>query len=359
MSAQKKFTQKTIVVLCGGKSAEAEVSLVSGRAVFAALQAQGYRAERVELTEDRLPQGLSAEHVVVFPAMHGGYGEGGNLQRDLDALGIHYAGSDAAASALCMDKAATKNRIGKGSGFHVARSVAFTTAKRHPAAMLWAALGKGETAETEANAAENDPRGSRDSAVAADAEVSGKKQDKAAVRAVLKPRSGGSSVGLFLLDSAEELQSVLETLPQGEWLLERRILGREMTIGVLGGTAQAIVEIVPEGGVYDFTRKYRGGSTQYLFPAPLPPALAAEIATSAERVCAACGCRDFARVDFILDESGRAFFLEVNTLPGLTPTSLLPKSASVGGLDFNALVERMLSPALARAGWSKPQVLKN
>lgn len=328
MNANPQADPKTIVVLCGGKSSEAEVSLVSGRAVSAALEALGLRVQRVELTEDRVPETLSAQSAVVFPAMHGGYGEGGALQRDLDALGIAYAGSDAAASTLCMDKVATKNRVRSGSGFHIAPSIAFTTQKPRPAAMLWAALGE-----------------------AGDSEAGG-----SAIRAVLKPRSGGSSVGLFMLDSAAELEQVLDTLPEGEWLLERRVCGREMTIGVLNGKAQAIVEIVPEGGVYDFTRKYRAGSTNYIFPAPVEPALAAEIAAMAQRAFDACGCRDFARIDFILDEQGRVFFLEVNTLPGLTPTSLLPKSASVGGLGFNALIEQMVLPALARAGWTREEV---
>lgn len=359
MSNTQQLEPRTIVVLCGGKSSEAEVSLVSGRAVSAALEALGFRTRRIELVEDCVPAGLSGQNTIVFPAMHGGYGEGGQLQRDLDALGIAYAGSGAAASTLCMDKAATKNRIGSGSGFYVPRSIAFSNAGRHPAAMLWAALGNGGDSgahDTGATGAAATSGGLNKAAPATGTDSQLQNRQAISQKAVLKPRSGGSSVGLFLLDSAAELEPVLVTLPQGEWLLEQRIIGREMTIGVLNGKAQAIVEIVPEGGIYDFTHKYRSGSTRFLFPAPVSPEIAQQIATSAERVCAVCGCRDFARIDFILDEQGRAFFLEINTLPGLTPTSLLPKSASVCGLDFNALIEQMLLPALARAGWAREEV---
>lgn len=363
MNTQQHFKAKTIVVLCGGKSSEAEVSLVSGRAVATALAALGYRVERIELTEDRLPENLTPQTTVVFPALHGGYGEGGDLQAELEAAGIAYAGSDKIASKLCMDKVATKNRIATSSGFHVAKSVAFTTEKVRPAAILWAALDPAEPAQAETTGAAEAVAPSRQAkrakaAAGIDAEAESLRSKAQPRAAVLKPRSGGSSVGLFLPCCVEELEQVLDTLPAGEWLLERRIAGREMTIGVLGGKAQAIVEIVPEGGVYDFTRKYCSGATNYLFPAPLAEGLATEIKAMAERVFALCGCRDFARIDFILDAQDRPHFLEINTLPGLTPTSLLPKSASVGGFDFNALIEQMILPALARAGWQRAEVLR-
>lgn len=356
MSETEKYTDKTVVVLCGGTSSEAEVSLVSGRAVAAALEALGVRSELVRLDADALPAGLSADRTIVFPALHGGYGEGGALQRDLEAAGIAYVGSDAQSSELCMDKVAAKRRVG-GSGFALAASVAFTTARAHPAPMLWAALGESGAhapAQTSSSASASAPAASGGGAVGGSSAAA---QPAHAGGAVLKPRSGGSSVGLFLLDNVAELEQVLPALDAGEWLLEGRVFGREMTIGVLGGKAQAIVEIVPEGGVYDFTRKYRAGSTRYLFPAPLEPELTAQIAEAAERAFALCGCRDFGRIDFILDAQGRVFFLEVNTLPGLTPTSLLPKSASALGLDFNALIRRMLEPALQRANWRWDEIL--
>lgn len=348
---QTQFKQKTIVVLCGGTSDEAEVSLISGRAVAEALERLGYRVARVELAAEALPQGLNPQTTLVFPALHGGYGEGGGLQRDLEAAGIAYAGSDAAASTLCMDKVATKRRI-SGTGFAVAASIAFKAEKPRPAQILWAALAQ-PTADDDA-VAEAEQTAAAPAAGKAGVPLSG----TASSAAVLKPRSGGSSVGLFFVDNAQELEQVLPSLPAGEWLLERRIVGREMTLGILDGKAQAIVEIVPEGGVYDFTRKYRAGSTQYLVPASVDEALRARIAAAGESVFAACGCRDFARIDFILDTQGRPYFLEINTLPGLTPTSLLPKSAKALGLDFDALIERMLQPAFVRGGWARQAFLK-
>jgi D-alanine-D-alanine ligase len=131
-------------------------------------------------------------------------------------------------------------------------------------------------------------------------------------------------------------------------MVERRIEGRELSVGILGGSAMGIVEIRPASGVYDYASKYTKGMTEYLAPAPLDGPLSETIRAAAETAFAACGCRDYARVDFMLSEQGEPFLLEINTLPGMKETSLLPMSARCAGLDFTALVKEMVSPAVER-----------
>ena len=165
---------------------------------------------------------------------------------------------------------------------------------------------------------------------------------------VVKPNNEGSSVGLALVATRAELAAKLASITSGNWLIEQRIIGRELSIGVLGGKAMGVVEIRPKSGVYDFTSKYTKGMTEYFAPAPLEPALTAAAQSAAESAFAACGCRDYARVDFMLSAQNSLYLLEINTLPGMKETSLLPMSARCAGLDFSGLVRELVSPALAR-----------
>jgi D-alanine-D-alanine ligase len=130
--------------------------------------------------------------------------------------------------------------------------------------------------------------------------------------------------------------------------VERRIVGRELSVGVLGGQAMGVVEIRPKSGVYDFTSKYTKGMTEYFAPAPLDAELTAQVQRAAETAFAACGCRDYARVDFMLSAENELYLLEINTLPGMKETSLLPMSARCAGMDFTAWVRTLVSPALER-----------
>lgn len=296
-----------IKVLCGGVSPEASVSRVSGRSLAEAL-GWHFPVELVDLSENVLPSDLDPETAVVFPAMHGDFGEDGRLQSMLETKGFAYAGSGPTASALCMDKAAAKRMVAD-SGFSFARDRVFETVSLPDAAELIADLGPS---------------------------------------LVIKPLDKGSSVGLHLLEKDDNLAALLSGLPPGNWIAEERIKGREMTVGILHGRAMGIVEIVPTGGVYDYQHKYTAGATEYRFPAEVEPTLAEKIRGYAENAFRACGCRDFGRVDFILAEGGRPYFLEINTIPGLTPTSLLPKSASCCGYDFIALAREMVLPAIER-----------
>jgi D-alanine-D-alanine ligase and related ATP-grasp enzymes len=302
-----------ITVLAGGVSSEREVSLGSGAASASAL-ARLWPTRLIDVKTAALPAGLDPSRDVVFSTLHGTFGEDGGMQRLLDAAGVVYAGCDAASSALTMDKAATK-RAAAAAGVRVAPDRTFT-------------IGPGP----------DDPRPSADELIA----------DLGSERVVLKPNDQGSSVGLALPGDRAELVAALATLAPGNWIAEPRLVGRELSVGVLGGKAMGVVEIRPRSGVYDFASKYTKGATEYLAPAPLADAVTAEVRAAAEKAFAACGCRDYARVDFILVSESVFFLLEINTLPGMKETSLLPMSARCAGLDFTGLVGELVSPAVRR-----------
>ena len=295
-----------IVVLCGGLSSEREVSLRSGKAVSSALPG----SRLVELATDALPGWLDGAKHVVLPVLHGGWGEDGGVQAEMEARGIAFAGCPSVASRLCMDKVATKAAM-RGAGVPAVPEIAFAGAAKPTAAALVAALGE---------------------------------------HLVIKPSDQGSSVGLYMLEGEAAVAKALAGIPAtGRWMAERRLRGREMSVGLLDGRPMGLVEIVALTGVYDYQTKYTKGASEYRFPAPVGPELTAAIGEAAARLFAACGCRDFARADVFLEPDGRFYFLEINTMPGMTETSLMPKSASCAGLDFPALVRRMAAPALARA----------
>jgi D-alanine-D-alanine ligase len=297
-----------VAVLAGGTSAEREVSLGSGQACAAALS-RSFPTRLFRVDRDELPAGLDPQRHVAFSTLHGTFGEDGGMQRLLEAAGVAYAGSDAAASALAMDKARTKAAVA-ARGVRSPDGEVFPGARPPEAADLCGRLGE---------------------------------------EIVLKPNAEGSSVGLALVSGRAELAAALGRLRSGVWLAERRIRGRELSVGILGGRALAIVEIRPLGGVYDYASKYTKGRSEYLLPAPLEAGVAAAVRGAAEAAFAACGCRDYARADFILSADNQPFFLEINTLPGMKETSLLPMSARGAGLDFIALVREMVTPAIARS----------
>ena len=171
--------------------------------------------------------------------------------------------------------------------------------------------------------------------------------DRLGTSLVLKPVASGSSDGLSFTNHRSELGVALSQIHSGRWLAERRITGRELTVGLLDGKALGVVEIVSESGIYDYAAKYTTGTTDYQYPAKIGAYTTSRIEAEAEKIFAACDCRDFARVDFLLEDE-TPYFLEINTLPGLTESSLFPKSAACRGYDFVSLVEAMLAGALAR-----------
>lgn len=298
-----------IAVILGGCSSERDVSLRSGRAVADALRARGYLVREIDLVREELPEGLDADRDLVFPVLHGGFGENGGIQALLERAGFACVGCDSRSSARCMDKLATKRAV---------------AAAGVPVAADWVLTDNHQAQDAEAIVA------------------------KLGASIVAKPSGEGSSVGLAFCEGVDDLREFLARPRRGVWLLERRVRGHELTCGVLDGMAMGVVEIAPTSGVYDYASKYTPGSTTYLFPAPIPEDSTLAVRRYSELAFDACGCRDFARADFLLPDGGDPVFLEINTLPGMTATSLLPKSASCIGLSFEALVERMLTPALTR-----------
>ncbi len=296
-----------MVVLYGGVSSEREVSLGSGKACAAAL-ARAWPTRLIDVREAALPGGLDPDRDLVFSTLHGTFGEDGGMQRLLESAGIIYAGCDAESSALTFDKERTKQTVGE-AGVHVIPGFVFSAESAPSADDIAARLG---------------------------------------ASVVIKPCAGGSSVGLHLCDTPAEIESALATLSPGEWLVEQRIRGREITVGILHGRALPVVEIAPKSGVFDYASKYTKGLTEYLAPAPLPPAVAGRAQAEAERAFAACGCRDYGRIDFMVTEDGDVHFLEINTLPGMKETSLLPMGAQCIGHDFTALVRELVAPARER-----------
>jgi len=301
------MTEAVIAVLAGGTSAEREVSLGSGRACALAL-ARSHRTRLFQVDADAIPDGLDPARHVAFSLLHGTFGEDGQMQALLEKAGIAFSGCDSNSSRLTMDKAGTK-ALAAARGIKVAEAILFSADAKPGADEIAELLGE---------------------------------------EVVVKPNDQGSSVGLSLASNRAEMADALGKITAGRWLAERRIRGRELSVGILGGRAMGIVEIRPRSGVYDYASKYTKGLTEYIAPAPVDEAVTAAVRTAAETAFAACGCRDYARVDFMLTGENEPFFLEINTLPGMKETSLLPMSARCVGLDFIALVREMARPALGR-----------
>lgn len=293
-----------ITVMLGGFSAEREVSLKTGAAVVNALRSLGHQV--VELDPPGPEWSLPARVDVVFLALHGTYGEDGQVQERLEELGVPYTGCGPEASRVAFDKVLTKQRCVEAD-IPTAKFQVFDS----PGA-AW-------------------PRGWQPPVV-------------------LKPVRQGSSVGLQFVDRvADWTQALSEALRHDtQVLMEERIVGRETTVGILDGQALPLVEVRPKKGGYDYTNKYTAGATEYLCPAPFDPPVTNAIQTAAIGAFHAIGGRDYARVDVMVRPAGEPVVLEVNTLPGMTETSLLPKAAAAAGIDYAQLCQRMVDLALKR-----------
>ena len=293
-----------IAVLLGGPSAEREVSLRSGAAVASALRSLGHEVSEVDPRVEGWK--LPPKTQVVFLALHGTYGEDGTVQRQLDKLGVPYTGCDAEASRVAFDKFLTKQRC-VSAGVPTARfALIDSPAARWP--MGW------------------DPP------------------------VVLKPVRQGSSVGLQFVERVSDWSKALAEAMRfdSQVLIEEKITGRETTVGVLDGKPLPVVEVRPKTGVYDYQSKYTSGATEYLCPAPFDKETTTRIQTAAMGAFKVIGGRDYARVDVMVNGGGRPLVLEVNTLPGMTETSLLPKAAAAAGLSYAELCQKMIELALQR-----------
>ena len=302
-----EIQEKTIGVLMGGLSAEREVSLRTGRAVLNALLEAGYLAVAIDAGRD-LPARLAQERIeVAFIALHGRFGEDGTVQGLLEMLGIPYTGSGVLASSVAMDKVTTKKLL----RYHQLSTPDFCIYRR------------GEDLELLLNGCHNFPL-------------------------VVKPAREGSTIGISIVRDRDELAAgIAAALRHDELvLIEEFIAGAEVTVGVLAGEALPIIQVVPKGGFYDYHAKYTVGQTEYLLPAPLDSALQGRLQAAAVAAYRALGCEGAARIDFMVrEEQGDFFCLEVNTIPGMTETSLLPKAARHAGISFGELVQRILDGA--------------
>lgn len=296
-----------IIVLYGGVGSEREVSLRSGANMLSALEA-AFPVTGIELHDASLPPSIDPECSVVFPALHGEFGEDGTLQGLMEEAGITFAGCDAESSRRCMDKQAIKS-LAAEMGIPIPKGLCLDTGESLSAETIRETIGED---------------------------------------CVVKPCDQGSSVGVEFISGADAVATWWQGIRNGRWLIEERIHGRELTVGLLNGKAQGIVEIVSTSGFYDYQAKYTPGFSRYEYPAKLPAELTKQIQLMSERIFSAAGCRDFARVDFLLAGESDVRLLEINTIPGLTATSLLPKSASCNGYTFEQLAAAMVQPAIAR-----------
>ena len=319
-----------ITVLYGGHSAEREISLRTGAGVAKALESRGHTVLLLDPADpNRLVSApapaeapgtleparlVSAPAIkdteVVFIALHGGEGENGTLQALLDLAGVAYTGSGVLASALAMDTRMSK-QIFEYNGIPTPG---------------WAWIRPGDPRELPA------------------AEVS----RLGGYPLVVKPNDQGSTIGLSIIQDAAQLPLAVDTARRfsRDVLIEKFIPGRELSITVVSGQVYPIVEIRPTHGIYDYECKYSKGLSSYLCPAPLDAALTARLQELARRSCEVLGCEGAARADFRLSPENAPFCLEVNTVPGMTETSLVPMSAQAAGIGFAEFVEKLCTDAL-------------
>lgn len=340
-----------IVVLCGGTSTEREVSLVTGSDVCKALRSKGHQAVLVDVFLGH--KGIDVEKIfdedfsvdaelqyirensadfeklkknrreffgenvlelckaceVVFMGLHGACGEDGKVQAALELMGVKYTGANALSSAMAMDKAVTKkifaaDNVPMAKGFRVSKD----SVEKLP-------------------------------------ECYGIKYP-----VVVKPNCGGSSIGVYFAENEEEYMKAIEEAFKLDDVLivEEKITGREFSIGVVNYEAYPIIEIIPNEGFYDYENKYKAGATTEICPAEVDEVSAAKMQKAAVDAAKALGLDTYCRVDVLMDKEGNCYCLEANTLPGMTPTSLLPQEAKVIGMDYAELCEHLIDISLRK-----------
>jgi D-alanine-D-alanine ligase len=296
-----------IAVLMGGPGEEREISLKSGKAILLALEAIGYDVLGITL-EIGLGDIISDLQSVdlVFLGLHGSIGENGTIQGFLESLGIKYTGSDPLSSAICMDKNISKI-IARGSKVNTPD---------------WKIVTRDQNLS----------------------------EDNSEFPLVTKPNDQGSTVGLTIVHDETELGPALNLAfnYSSSVMVEQFIEGRELTVTLIGGKALPICEVIPSHELYDYECKYSSGMSKYICPAQIDLDLTERIQEITERLFSVLKCRHYSRADFRLDHEDNLWFLEMNTLPGMTDTSLAPMAAKAAGLSFNDLIDRIVLKA-----WSK------
>ncbi len=355
INEEGRYEPMKIVVLCGGLSMERNVSITSGTLICKALRELGHRALLVDMFYgledvdipveelfDRLPELVDAEvgklepdleavkasrkwrspslvgkgvfelcalADVVFLGLHGACGEDGRIQAALELMGIPYTGSGCLGSAIAMDKDLTK-QLAAGAGVRTPK---------------WQMVyyDRGDTLMQAMNVG---------------------------LPCVVKPVDSGSSIGVAIAHDQAELSDALEqNRPLGRVIVEQYIRGREVDVGVLRGQGLPSIEIRPKRGFYDYINKYQAGATVEICPSPIDPAIEAELRRVAVKVHGLLGLKTYSRSDYIVDENGDVYFLEINTLPGMTPTSLMPQEAAAAGIDYKSLCQIIVDDAVKGA----------
>ncbi len=300
-----------ITGLMGGPSAEREVSLVSGEAIASALQCAGHNVSRRDISPADT-SALDADDIdVVFIALHGDFGESGQVQQLCEARNLPYTGSGVQASELAMDKASAKLLF---------KRAALATAN-------WTVVEKFHESHDVTE-----------------------RLEELHLPVVVKPVNGGSSVDITIALDAHRRDQAIEELLGGysRALVEQYVDGRELTVGIVGERALPVIEIIPPGEFYDYRAKYTDCGTQYLFDHGLPADTIEYLQTSALLAHNVLNCRDMSRVDFLFDADGIAHVLEINTIPGFTGHSLLPMAAQRAGINFEQLVDSIAKMATNR-----------
>ena len=303
----KRDLPKKIAVLMGGPSSERDVSLATGHGISKALRSLGAAVVEVDVRDAafKLPDAVD----LAFIALHGTFGEDGQVQQILEERGVVYTGEGVEESRLAFDKIRSKEKF-----------------REHGVS----------TPEWEVIAAHQRPR--------------------MQLPIVVKAPRQGSTVGIYIVKKAAELESAIADAAKydRELLIEKFVPGRELTIGILGDQVLPILEIIPKGGFYDFTNKYpflnpqAGGGAQHVCPAKIDPDKTKEIQDLALSAYRAQGLQVYSRVDVILSETGQPFVLEINTIPGMTEASLLPEAAAAAGISYVDLCARIIALSRAR-----------
>ena len=308
------MNQDKIVVVMGGPSSEAEVSRRTGTAILNALLSKGYHAEGMELDPMHFAEQIRESGCrMVFNALHGKFGEDGMIQGTLDMLGIPYTGSGVLAAAVTMDKAASK-RIFVAEGISTPRAHTYQQYE----------IRRGLTKEI---------------------------AEEFGFPVVVKAASQGSSIGVYIVEEISALEQAIQDAfsYNDEIVVEEFIRGREITVAVWGNAeekeAMPIIEITTLSGRYDYQSKYTKGASTHIVPAELSEAKTKEIRELAVKTFAACRCCGVARVDMMLDAEEQPYVIEVNSVPGMTETSLVPDAARAMGIEFPELCERILGMA--------------
>ena len=297
---------KNIAVLMGGPGAERDVSLATGRGVAKGLRSLGANVAEVDVRDERFE--LPNDIELAFICLHGTFGEDGQVQQILEDRGIAYTGENVEGSQIAFDKILSKKKF----------------REHNVSTPNWQVIREGQ-------------------------------KPTIPIPIVIKVPRQGSTVGVYIVKTGSEIPASLENAAKydKEFLVEKFVAGRELTIGVLGDLALPIIEIIPKGGFYDFTNKYpflnpsAGGAAQHVCPAHLPEEQTRAIQDLALRAHRSLGLKVYSRVDVILPEEGEATVLEVNTIPGMTEASLLPEAAGVAGIDYPQLCARIIE--LSRA----------